>query len=221
MANDAIVKEAARKAIDAADFLNLVNAIFLSIALAGAAILAFIGFTAEAESGGEFFIILAIATAVSAIPLFALMRAVATGTHLAGVMANRSQDPLVMEEIIEPPPPAGRARQAISDTGCATCGSRNLRGTQCLRCQGEAVELTSGNGWYVTVDDPSKEQYFDGESWTEEYRDSTRHTLETWDAVKPGWLRDPDDQYLDRFWDGKAWTPQTRDAWGDDGKDST
>jgi hypothetical protein len=97
MASDAVVTEAARKAIDAADFLHLVNAIFLSLAMAGTVIFAFIGLSADAGSGGEFYIILAIATAVSAAPLFALMRAVATGTHLAGVMANRSQNPQVIE----------------------------------------------------------------------------------------------------------------------------
>ena len=172
MSTDSDIVDAARKAIDSADFLHFFNAIFLALAVAGAAILAFIGFSAEEQSSGEFFIILAIATLISAIPLFALMRAVAMGTHLAGLTAQASYERRVDQATMDSSVPAGRVRQAISDTGCATCGSRNLRDSQCLRCQGEAVELTSGDGWYVTVDDPSREQFFDGDAWTEVYRDS-------------------------------------------------
>lgn len=216
MSADSEINEAAGKAIDSADFLHFVNALFLALALVGAAILAFIGMSAEAQTGGEVFIIMGVAILISAVPLFALMRAVAMGTHLAGIMARTSNYGRDDEVITESSVPVVRVRQAFSDLGCATCGSRNLRGTVCKRCSGEATELESAGGWYVTLDDLGQERYFDGHAWTNDYRDATRFTIDIWDTTQPGWIQDPSNPNLDRFWDGRTWTTKVKDAWGDD-----
>lgn len=215
MSNGSEVAEAARKAIDSADFLNLINGIFLSLAIAGSALLAFRGIIAGPQDNGGYLIVLAVVALLCAIPFFALMRAVAMGTRLAGLSAQESYERQVDQAIMDSSVPAGRVRQAISDIGCATCGSRNLRETLCQRCGSEAVELTTGSGWYVTVDNSDLEQFFDGHTWTEEFRPSKRYTIDNWTRSEPGWLQDPSDPYLDRFWDGRAWTAKVRDAWGD------
>lgn len=65
-------------------------------------------------------------------------------------------------------------------------------------------ESKSREGWYPDDQDPSKEQFWDGEKWTNARRQAQSR------QVPVGWYLDDKDPTMEQYWDGSRWTDARR-----------